>query len=80
MPTSLQGIAKTAQSQKRYRFRNLYGLLDEELLTESGGEIKKHAAYGVDQLNAQDYEPHPGGEHPGPGGAPQAEALPGQTR
>jgi group II intron reverse transcriptase/maturase len=56
MPTSLQGIAKKAQSQKQYRFRNLYGMLNEELLKESWREIKKHAAYGVDQISAQDYE------------------------
>jgi retron-type reverse transcriptase len=56
MPTSLPGIAKKAQSQKQYRFRNLYGMLNEELLTESWREIKKHAAYGVDQIRAQDYE------------------------
>jgi RNA-directed DNA polymerase len=58
MPTSLQGIAKKAQSQKQYRFRNLYGMLNEELLTESWREIKKHAAYGVDQISARDYEQH----------------------
>ena len=56
--TSLQGIAKKAQSQKQYRFRNLYGMLNEELLRESWREIKKHAAYGVDQISAQDYEQH----------------------
>jgi group II intron reverse transcriptase/maturase len=56
MPTSLQGIAKKAQEQKQYRFRNLYGMLNEELLRESWREIKKHAAYGVDQISAQDYE------------------------
>jgi group II intron reverse transcriptase/maturase len=56
MPTSLQGIAKKAQSQKQYRFRNLYGMLNEELLKESWREIKKHAAYGGDQISAQDYE------------------------
>src|SRR3989441_10508549 len=56
MPTSLQGIAEKAQSQKRYRFRNLYGMLDEELLKESWREIKKHAAYGGAQISAQDYE------------------------
>lgn len=56
MPTSLQGIAKKAQSQKRYRFRNLYGMLNEELLRESWRVIKKHAASGVDQISAQDYE------------------------
>jgi RNA-directed DNA polymerase len=55
-PTSLQGIAKKAQSQKQYRFRTRYGMLTEELLTESWREIKKSAASGVDQLSAQDYE------------------------
>ena len=54
MPTSLQGIAEKAQRQKQYRFRNLYGMLDEELLKESWREIKKHAAYGVDPSSAQD--------------------------
>ena len=58
MPTSLQGIAEKAHSQKRYRFRNLYGMLNEELLKESWREVKKHAASGVDQLSAQDYEQH----------------------
>jgi RNA-directed DNA polymerase len=56
MPTSLQGIAEKAQSQKQYRFRNLYGMLNEELLTESWREIKKSAASGVDQVSAQVYE------------------------
>src|SRR5262249_54294543 len=56
MLTSLQGIAKKAQSQQRYRFRNMYGMRNEELLRESWREIKKHAAYGVDQISAQAYE------------------------
>jgi len=58
MPTSLPGIAEKAHSQKQYRVRNLYGMLNEELLKESWREIKKHAAYGVDQISAQDYEQH----------------------
>ena len=58
MPTSLQGIAEKAHSQQQYRFRNLYGMLNEELLTESWREIKTHAASGVDQISAQDYEEH----------------------
>ena len=58
MLTSLQGIAKKAQSQKQYRFRNLYGMLNEELLRDSWREIKKSAASGVDQISAQDYEQH----------------------
>jgi len=31
---------------------------NEELLTESWREIKKHAASGVDQISAQDSEQH----------------------
>src|SRR5439155_26498380 len=42
--------------QRVYRFRNLYGMLDEELLTEGWREIKTHAAYGVDQISARAYE------------------------
>jgi len=58
MPTSLQGIAEKAQSQKQYRFRHLYGMLKEERLTESWRESKTHAASGVDEISAQAYEPH----------------------
>jgi group II intron reverse transcriptase/maturase len=58
MPTSLQGIAEKAQSQKQHRFRNLYGMLNEERLRESWRAIKKTAASGVDQVSAQDYEQH----------------------
>jgi RNA-directed DNA polymerase len=56
MPTSLQGIATKAQEQQQYRFRNLYGMLNEEMLRASWREIKKHVASGVDQISAQDYE------------------------
>jgi RNA-directed DNA polymerase len=33
-------------------------MLNEELLTESGRELKNHAAYGVAQSRAQAYEQH----------------------
>ena len=55
MPTSLQGIAKKAKSQKKYRFRNLYGLLNEGMLWECWRDIRKDAAYGVDRVGAQEY-------------------------
>jgi RNA-directed DNA polymerase len=58
MPTSLQGIAKKAESQKGYRFRNLYGMLDEDFLKQCWRDIRKDAASGVDQVSAQAYEPH----------------------
>ena len=55
MPTSLQGIAKKAKSQKRYRFRNLYGLLNEGMLWECWRDIRKDAAWGVDRVGARAY-------------------------
>ena len=58
MPTSLQGIAKKAASHKGYRFRNLYGMLDEDFLTQCWRDIRKEAATGVDQRSAQADEQH----------------------
>jgi RNA-directed DNA polymerase len=58
MPTSLQGIAKKAESQKGYRFRNLYGMRDEDFLKQCWRDIRKDAASGVDHVSAQAYEQH----------------------
>ena len=55
MPTSLQAIANKAKSHQNYRFRNLFGMLNEELLRDSWRFIRKDAAYGVDQVSAQEY-------------------------
>jgi RNA-directed DNA polymerase len=54
--TSLQAIAEKAASQPGYRFRNLYGMLNEEMLKDSWQHIRKEAAYGVDRVSAKDYE------------------------
>jgi hypothetical protein len=54
--TSLRGIAKKAQEQKKHRFGNLYEMLNEELLLDSWRYIRKDAAYGVDQVSAEEYE------------------------
>src|SRR6267378_3970640 len=54
--TSLLGIAKKASSDKRYRFRNLYRELNEELLLDSWRLLRKDAAYGVDRVSAAEYE------------------------
>jgi group II intron reverse transcriptase/maturase len=54
--TSLQGIADKAERQKGYRFRNLYGMLDEEMLMDSWRYIRKDAASGVDEVSALEYE------------------------
>ena len=58
MPTSLQGIAKKAASQKGYRVRNLYGMLDEDFLKQCWQDIRKDAASGVDHVSPQAYEQH----------------------
>lgn len=56
MQTSLLGIAKKAESDKRYRFRNLYRELNEELLRDSWRLLRKDAALGVDRVSAAEYE------------------------
>ena len=54
--TSLLGIANKAKSEKRYRFRNLYRELNEELLLDSWRLLRKNAALGVDRVSAAAYE------------------------
>ena len=54
--TSLSGIAKKAKALPKYRFRNLYRLLDERLLRDSWQLMNKEAAYGVDKVSAEEFE------------------------
>lgn len=54
--TSLQAIAKKASEQPGYRFRNLFGMLNEEMLEDSWQFIRKDAACGVDRVSANEYE------------------------
>ena len=54
--TSLQAIAEKAASQPGYRFRNLYGMLNEQMLKDSWQYIRKNAAYGIDRVSAKEYE------------------------
>ena len=54
--TSLQAIAKKASEQPGYRFRNLFGMLNEEMLKDSWQFIRKNAASGVDRVSAKEYE------------------------
>jgi len=58
MLTSLRGIAHKAQEHTKHRFQDLYRLLNEELLHECWRDIRQDAAYGVDRVSAQDYEPN----------------------
>lgn len=55
MQTELLGIAKKARSEKKYRFRNLYRMLNEALLTDCWKDINKKAAVGVDKVHAEEY-------------------------
>jgi len=54
--TSLQAISKKASEQPAYRFRNLFGMLNEEMLRDSWRFIRKDAASGVDGVSAREYE------------------------
>jgi group II intron reverse transcriptase/maturase len=55
MQTSLRAIAKKAKEFGKYRFRNLYGMLNVNLLTEAWAELNRKAASGVDGKTADDY-------------------------
>lgn len=59
--TSLQAIAKKASERPEYRFRDLFRLLNEEMLKDSWRDIRKNAASGVDRVSAAEYEQNLGG-------------------
>ena len=54
--TSLQAIAKKARERPEHRFRDLFRLLNEEMLKDSWRYIRKEAANGVDGMSAAEYE------------------------
>ena len=54
--TSLQGIAEKARQDGKYRFFDVYRLINEEMLLVAWGEINKNAASGVDRVTARGYE------------------------
>jgi RNA-directed DNA polymerase len=56
MQTLLWGIAEKAKRNSKHRFRNLYGLLNEEMLKGCWRDIRKDAALGVDRVSAAEYE------------------------
>jgi group II intron reverse transcriptase/maturase len=56
MQTSLQGIAEKARRDKKYRFRDLYRLLNEENLVDSWKCMNLKAASGVDRTTAREYK------------------------
>ena len=50
------GVAKKASEQPGYRFRNLFGMLNEEMLKDSWQFIRQNAASGVDRVSAKEDE------------------------
>ena len=54
--SSLIALNQKAQRDKKYRFRNLYGLLNLQALYESFASLRKNAAPGVDGVTHEDYQ------------------------
>lgn len=55
MTTALQAVTYKAQTHPGHVFQNLSALLDEGLLYESWGQLKKNAAPGIDGVDADAY-------------------------
>jgi RNA-directed DNA polymerase len=56
MQTSLRGIANKARKDKKYRFANLYTMLNETNLHYCWKFVNKKAVPGVDKVTAREYE------------------------
>jgi RNA-directed DNA polymerase len=54
--TSLQGIAKRAKESKKYRFCDLYRMINRISLMDAWLDINRGAASGVDKVTAGEYE------------------------
>jgi RNA-directed DNA polymerase len=55
MQTSLEAISKKAKKERKYRFRNLYRLINGEILHESWKMLNKKSAPGVDGIDYENY-------------------------
>jgi group II intron reverse transcriptase/maturase len=56
MQTSLLGIAMKAKQDKKYKFGNLYELIDKQALYKAWEKINKSAAAGVDKETAKKFK------------------------
>ena len=54
--TALQRIARVAEADKRYKFRALASLLNEEYLAECFAQLKRGKAVGIDGVDIEQYE------------------------
>jgi retron-type reverse transcriptase len=55
-PASLLGIAQKAKQNKKYKFGNLYELIDKFALLQAWRQINKGAASGVDRETAKEFK------------------------
>ena len=55
VPTSLRGIAKTASLNKQHRFRDLYRLLNIQMLHLAWKGLKKDSAIADDDITIKEY-------------------------
>jgi retron-type reverse transcriptase len=55
VPTSLRGIAKKASLNKQYRFRDLYRLLNTQMMHLAWRGLKKTAAIADDEITVKEY-------------------------
>ncbi|HEY9061125.1 MAG TPA: RNA-directed DNA polymerase [Pseudobacteroides sp.] len=58
MQTSLLGIAIKAKQDKKYKFGNLYELINKQALHEAWKRINKSSAAGVDKETAREFREH----------------------
>ena len=56
MQTLLREIANKAKREKKYRFQNLYTMLNEVNLLDSWKYLNKSASCGIDRVSAKQYE------------------------
>ena len=56
MQTSLRGIARKAKQNSKYKFGNLYGMLNKQALYLAWLDINKNAAAGVDKETAKEFK------------------------
>ena len=55
MTTTLNTLTIKAQTSPKHRFQNLYGLLSDDLLYQSWGQLNKQAKPGVDGITIPIY-------------------------
>ncbi|WP_352420676.1 group II intron reverse transcriptase/maturase [Proteiniborus sp.] len=56
MQTSLQGIARKAKQDSKYKFGNLYTMIDKQALYMAWKNIKKSSSPGIDKETAKEFK------------------------